>query len=64
MSNVFDKEKYVLHYENFTFYSKLGLKLKKKIIINHVLEFDQSQWSTPYIEFNKQKKIETEKNWK
>ena len=27
--NFFDKEKYVLHYENLKFYLRLGLKLKK-----------------------------------
>ena len=27
--NFFDKEKYVLHYENLQFYLTLGLKLKK-----------------------------------
>ena len=32
VSNFFDKEKYVFHYENLQLYLKLGLKLKKKII--------------------------------
>ena len=41
-------------------YLRLGLKLKK---IHLVLEFDQSQWlKAAYIEFNKQKITETEKN--
>ena len=53
--NFFDKEKYVLHYENV----RMGLKLKK---IYHVLEFNQSQWLKPYIEINRQKRIEAEKN--
>ena len=35
--NVFDKEKYVLHYENLQLYLRLGLKLKK---IHRVLEFN------------------------
>ena len=31
VSNFFDKEKYVIHYENLQLYLKLGLKLKKCI---------------------------------
>ena len=58
MPNFFDKEKYVLHYDNFQFYFRLRLKLKK---IHRVLEFNQPQWLKPYFEFNTQKRIEAEK---
>ena len=30
--------------------------------MHHILEFNQSQWLKPYIEFNTQKGIEAEKN--
>ena len=53
----FDKEKYVIHYENIKFYFRLGLKLKKTHRV-----FSQSQWLKPYIEFNIQKRTEAEKN--
>ena len=35
--NFFDKEKYVLHYQNFQIYLRLELKLKK---VHRVLEFN------------------------
>ena len=37
--NFYDKEKYVVHYENFQLYLRLRLKLKKHCL----LEFNQSQ---------------------
>ena len=56
VANFFDKEKYVLHYENLQLFLRLGLELHR------VLESNQSQWLKPYIEFNTQKRIEAEKN--
>ena len=50
---------YVIHYENLQFHFRLGLKPKK---IHRVLEFNQSQWLKPYIEFDTQKRMEAEKN--
>ena len=39
LPNIFDKERYVLHYENLQFYLRLGMKLRKLIVywnsINH-----------------------------
>ena len=51
--NFFDKEKYVLLYENLQLYLRLQLKLKR---IHRVLEFSQSQWLKSYLEFNTEKK--------
>ena len=51
--NFFDKEKYVLHYENLQLYLTLGLKLKE---IHSALEFNQSQWLKPYIKLKTHKK--------
>ena len=58
MSNVFDKEKYVLKRETLQQYLRLGLKLKKT---HRVLEFSQSQLLKAYINFITQKMIEVEK---
>ena len=59
MRNFFDKEKYVLHYENLQLYLRLVLKLKK---IHRLLEFNQSQLLKLYVQFSPQKRIEVEKN--
>ena len=58
--NIFDKEKYVLHYQNLQLYFKLGLAKK----IRSVLDFNQPKCIKSNVEFNtqkiiKEKKIET-----
>ena len=45
----FDKERFVLHYENLF---EARIKARK---INRVLDFNQSHWLKPYIDFNTQK---------
>ena len=52
MPNFFDKEKHLLNYESL----QLSWRLEVKQKIHRILEFDQSQWLKPYIEFNTQKK--------
>ena len=58
ISNIFDKEKYVIYYESLQLYLTIGLKPKT---LHRVLKFNQLQWLKPYIEFNKQKRIEAKK---
>ena len=53
--NVNDKIKYVLHYENLRLYLELGMELVK---IHRILQFSQSAWIKPYIDFNTTKRKE------
>ena len=55
MPNLFDKDYYVLHYEDFK-----GKSEVKKVQL--VLEFDQSQQLKSFVKFNTNKKIEAGKN--
>ena len=57
--NVFDKEKYVLLFENLQLYLRLVLKLKKNTFSN---KFNHLQLLKPYVKFNTKKTIEPEKN--
>ena len=56
--NFYEKEKYVLHYKLATLF-ETRIKTKK---IHHALEFNQSQWLKPCIEYNTHKRIEADKN--
>lgn len=54
------KEKYVLHCRNLQLYLSFGVKLKK---VHCVLEFDQSPWLKQYIDFNRQKRMNTKNSF-
>ena len=58
MPNLFDKGKYVIHYEYLQFYLRLGLKLKE---MHRLLEFSQSRWLKQFVEFNKKKEQKQKK---
>ena len=49
VSNLRNKERYVLHYRNLQLYLSLGMRLTK---IHRALRFQQSPWMEPYIRLN------------
>jgi len=49
--NLWDKNKYVLHYRNLKQYEELSLKIKK---IRRGIIFTEDAWLKPYIELNTQ----------
>jgi hypothetical protein len=53
--NLRNKKNYILHYRNLKLYLDLGMKLTA---VHRVLEFDQSPWMKPFIDFNTAKRIE------
>ena len=54
-SNLMPKNNYVVHYRNLKYYLSQGLILEK---VHKTLEFKQSAWMKPYIDFNTQKRKE------
>ena len=53
--NLITKNNYIVHYRNLKYYLSKGLALKK---VHRILEFKQSDWMKPYIDFNTQKRKE------
>ena len=54
-TNLMLKNNYVVHYRNLKYYISQGLIFKK---VHRILEFKQSNWMKPYIDFNTQKRKE------
>ena len=55
VSNLMNKNNYVIHYRNLEQCLELGMKLKK---LHRVLKSKQKDWMKPYIDFNTQKRKE------
>ena len=55
IANLILKNNYIVHYRNLKYYLSKGLALKK---VHRILEFKQSDWMKPYIDFNTQKRKE------
>ena len=53
--NLMPKKIYGVHYKSLQYYLSQGLILKK---VHRILEFKQSDWMKPYIDFNTQKRKE------
>ncbi|CAJ0627301.1 10304_t:CDS:2 [Entrophospora sp. SA101] len=62
--NLMDKKEYAVHYKTLQYYVKMGMEITK---IHMILEFDQSPWLSPFINFNtemrKKAKNEFEKDF-
>ena len=53
--NLLQKKNYIFHYRNLQYYLSKGWILTK---VHKILEFKQSPWMKPYIDFNTERRIE------
>ena len=53
--NLFPKKNHIAHYRNLKYSLAHGWKLTK---VHRILEFKQSQWMKPYIDFNTEKRMQ------
>jgi hypothetical protein len=58
--NLYNKEKYVCHIKNLQYYISKGLILTG---VYRVLEFNQSDWLKPYIDFNTNKRKQSKSDF-
>ena len=60
MCDLTNKQKYMMHYKMFKFYTKLGMKVTN---IHSLWRFKQSLWLEKYNNHNTQKRIKAETNF-
>lgn len=54
--NLMNKERYVTHYMNLQYYINKGLRVTK---VHRMIQFNQSSWLEPYINFNSTKRAKS-----
>ena len=59
--NLYDKKNYAIHVRALNQALKHGLILEK---VHHMIEFDQSAWLKPYIDFNTELRTKTKNDFK
>ena len=60
MCDLTNKQKYMIHYRMFKFYSKMGMKVAK---IHTIYRFKQSHWLEKYLYHNTQKRTKAKTNF-